>query len=449
MPSPPITPANRFIQPTPQTISDLYDKVNLLLSERTVAPAAPTPNPAPTPDRAASVSTSTVTPSAPVGPQFALIPILSVLPSNNPTQGAPYAQNELMIIVNDQFWEYIGSPTYQWQQVGTATVLLSDTAANLHNYAAATYPGALFFETDTITLLRSNGTNWIAISGGVDEAAIAKAEWLTVTGTANAIIGTTATAITALAAGMLFRLMPTATNTLAVTLAVDGLTAKAVTKNGATPLAGGELVSGTAYLVLYDGTQFQIVGVSVTFPASATLLGTDSSSNPIVAALASGKIFIGSAGNLPVAQTVSGDGTLSLAGVLAIKTVASFTPVIQVGGSATSITFTFTATSVVTGAGTGAQVTVVIDVVITGWPAVPVGTVTIGGLPVTAAAGAPGVFAAFSGFVGLTAGASVIPFLTGTTVTLYTQGATGLAALDPAKIASGAVFSLVVGYQSA
>lgn len=445
----PITPANRFVQPTTQTISDIYDKLNLLLSERTISPTAPTPNPAPTNTRTVSVSATSTASSAPVGPEFALIPILSTLPSNNPTQGAPYAQDELMIIVNNQFWEYIAGPVYQWRQVGTATVLLSDTAANLTNYPAATYPAALFFETDTVTLLRSNGTNWIAISGGVDETAIAKAEWLVVTGTANAIIGTTATTITALAAGMLFRLVPTATNTLAVTLAVDGLTAKAVTKNGTTPLVGGELVSGTAYLVLYDGTQFQIVGVSVIFPASATLLATDSSGNPIVAALASGKIFIGSAGNLPVAQTVSGDGALSLAGVLAIKTVASFTPIIQVGGSATSITFTFTATSTIVGAGTGAIVSVVINVTITGWPLVPSGTVTIGGLPVTAGAQAVGAFAAVSGFVGLSAGVSIIPVLNGSTVTLDTQGATGLTALPATGIANGSVFTVSLGYQSA
>lgn len=442
----------RFTEANPQTVSDLYDKINHL--ESLIANlSTPTPTPASTTTtnsteviKATTISGAT---GQAAGPQYALIPILAAVPSNNPTQGAPYAQNDLLILVNNQFWEYVASPVYAWGQAGTASVLLADTAGNLTNYAAATYPKALFFETDTLTLLRSNGTNWIPISGGVNETAIAKAEWLTVTGTANAIIGTTATPIIALAAGMLFRLVPTATNTNATTLAVDGLTVKAVTKNGTTPLSGGELVSGTAYLVLYDGTQFQIVGFSVIFPASATLLGTDGSGNPIVAALASGKIFIGSAGNLPVSQAVSGDGTLSNAGVLAIKTVASFTPVIQVGGSATGITFTFTATSVVVGAGTGAAVNVVINVTITGWPLVPSGTVTIGGLPVSAGAQAVGSFAAVSGFVGLSAGVSIIPVLAGSTITLDTQGATGLTALPATGIANGSVFSVTVSYQSA
>jgi hypothetical protein len=444
--------ANRFTAPTPQTVSDLYDKIDHLTS---LVTALSTPAPAST---SASQSTTTTTEvvhatsilnatGLAANPQYALIPVLTSLPSNNPTQGLPYAQNELMVIVNNQFWEYRTSPIYAWSQVGTATVLLSDTAANLHNYSAVIYPGALFFESDTFLLLRSNGTNWIGVTGGVNEAAIAKAEWLTVTGTANAILGTTATAITALAAGMLFRLVPTATNTLSVTLAVDGLTAKAVTKNGTTALSGGELQSGQGYLVLYDGTQFQIVGISL--PISALIVGSDNSGHPVAAALASGKIFIGSAGNLPVAQAVSGDGTLSSAGALAIKTVAGFTPVIEVGGSATSITFTFTATSVVVGSGTGAAVNVVINVTITGWPAVPSGTVTIGGLPVTAGAQAVGAFAAVSGFVGLSAGVSVIPVLSGATITLDTQGTTGLTALPATALGVGSVFTVSVAYQSA
>lgn len=48
-------------------------------------------------------------------------------------------------------------------------------------------------------------------------------------------------------------------NTGAATLAVNGLTAKSLTKFGSTALASGDIVTGTYYIAIYDGTQWQIV----------------------------------------------------------------------------------------------------------------------------------------------------------------------------------------------
>ena len=63
-------------------------------------------------------------------------------------------------------------------------------------------------------------------------------------------------------------------NSGAATLNVDGLGAKSITKNGTTAVATGDIVSGRVYEVVYDGTQFQLMGernVGVYQPLDATL----------------------------------------------------------------------------------------------------------------------------------------------------------------------------------
>lgn len=160
---------NRFIGATPEAVSDIYDKLNFLLSKQAaVTPAAST----------STTTTDTVTKTIDIqgasgqaaGPQYAFIPVLAAVPSNNPTQGAPYAVNGLTILVNDQLWRYTGAPTYAWQQVATGTVLLDDTHANrVANYPAASYPDALFIETDTLLLLQSIGAVWTTLAGSVQD----------------------------------------------------------------------------------------------------------------------------------------------------------------------------------------------------------------------------------------------------------------------------------------
>lgn len=330
------------------------------------------------------------------------------------------------------------------------------------------------------------GAGASAISGGggggggitLSETQIAAAETLTtIAGTGNAITGVTVPAYSARALDFVIRYIPIHDNSGATTINENGIGAVAITKNGTSALVGGELVTGKTYFLMWDGTEYQIVGILA--PISATVLASDSHGVPIAAVLSTGKIWIGSAGNLPVAQTPSGDISVTAGGVVTVTGVngaavpssaalvgtnssgqiipasasvfstASFLPVIQIGGSATGVTFTYTATSSNTGTGTGAPVTVVINITITGWPVLPSGTVTIGGLPVNAGAKSVGTFAAVSGFVGLSAGVSVIPVLLGTTITLDTQGTTGVATLPAATIANGSVFAITVTYQSA
>ena len=76
---------------------------------------------------------------------------------------------------------------------------------------------------------------------------------------ADTITGALTPAITAYAAGQMFYFVAAGTNTGAVTLNINSLGAKAVTRDGSTALAAGDIVSGEVVVVVYDGTRFQVV----------------------------------------------------------------------------------------------------------------------------------------------------------------------------------------------
>lgn len=69
-------------------------------------------------------------------------------------------------------------------------------------------------------------------------------------------------ALTAYANGQIFTLIPANSNTGAVTININGLGAKSITKNGSTALVAGDLVAGVEYSLQYDGTRFQKVAGS-------------------------------------------------------------------------------------------------------------------------------------------------------------------------------------------
>lgn len=79
-----------------------------------------------------------------------------------------------------------------------------------------------------------------------------------VTGT-NAIAATATPTLTAYAAGQTYSFVAANSNTAAATLAIDGLTAKSITKNGTAALTAGDIQAGKLTWVEYDGTSFQLV----------------------------------------------------------------------------------------------------------------------------------------------------------------------------------------------
>lgn len=83
-------------------------------------------------------------------------------------------------------------------------------------------------------------------------------ELATAGGTADAITLTVGPPITSYASPQEFWFLATGTNTTAVTVAVSGLSTKAVQANSAA-LVAGDIVSGRFYGVKYDGTNFQLL----------------------------------------------------------------------------------------------------------------------------------------------------------------------------------------------
>ena len=90
----------------------------------------------------------------------------------------------------------------------------------------------------------------------------------TVGGTADVITLTPSPAITAYAAGQTFRFIASGANTTNVTVAISGLAAKAITKNGTTALIAGDIPSGMMVEITYDGTEFVLgtVGAATAIP---------------------------------------------------------------------------------------------------------------------------------------------------------------------------------------
>lgn len=87
--------------------------------------------------------------------------------------------------------------------------------------------------------------------------------FLTVTGT-DTILGTASPVLTAYVVGQTFKFVAAASNTGAVTINISSLGAKSIVKNGSTPLGAGDIIVGNLYQIVYDGTNFQLVGGGIT-----------------------------------------------------------------------------------------------------------------------------------------------------------------------------------------
>ncbi len=142
----------------------------------------------------------------------------------------------------------------------TQTQLRRDTAANIALVTPAA--GEPFYDTTNKRLGVGDG----ATAGGVPHPSAADVQgqsflYAAVGGTGNAITLTNTPPVGSLVNGLKQVFKATANNTSSVTVAVDGLTAKAVKKmnlGALASLASGDIVSGGIYEIYYDGTQFQI-----------------------------------------------------------------------------------------------------------------------------------------------------------------------------------------------
>ena len=168
------------------------------------------------------------------------------------------------------------------------------------------------------------------------------AEYLTSVSGADTITASL-TGLAAYAAGQAFRFIAAGTNTGAVTLNINALGSKAITKQGTTALVAGDIASGVAVDVIYDGTRFQIVNITGTVALAAATVTTLAATTLSVAGDGTvGTTTANSARTLTVANTNAGASAssgmvvTSDAGSLALSLTST------AGGGTTSILSTTT-----------------------------------------------------------------------------------------------------------
>jgi hypothetical protein len=117
----------------------------------------------------------------------------------------------------------------------------------------------------------------------------------TVTGT-DTLTGSLTPAITAYATGNLFSFVAATTNTGAVTINLNSLGAKSITKQGTTALVAGDITSGRVQLIEYDGTRFQLLnpssstGTGVAVFATSPTLSSPTFTTPVLGTPSSGNL---------------------------------------------------------------------------------------------------------------------------------------------------------------
>lgn len=190
----------------------------------------------------------------------------------------------------------------------------------------------VFFETDASNVTGTDpgwpvgmapsrvGSSARALQGALTRDWDRRGPTLTSAGTANAQTLTYTIAPTAYVRGDTYSFLAGATNTGAATLNVNTLGAKAITKNGAQALTGGEIAAGVAVMVVYDGTRFQLIGGNVANADRANVnpivnpdcqvaqLGTSISTPADNAYTGDGARFLGETANCNWDQVAGGAG---------------------------------------------------------------------------------------------------------------------------------------------
>lgn len=129
---------------------------------------------------------------------------------------------------------------------------------------SASIPGRIYYTSDTLQIYRDNGTSWdnVSPSGSASLVSAIQQEayiYAADSGVANAYVVTLSPAPT-LVAGSVVVMKAAHANTGASTIVVNGSVATPITKNGTTALAGGEIAASQIVVLVYDGTNFQLIG---------------------------------------------------------------------------------------------------------------------------------------------------------------------------------------------
>lgn len=150
----------------------------------------------------------------------------------------------------------ISSTTVNTTLSDIATALTASIASDGQTVPTANLPMGSFKHTGTAA---ATALTDYARADQVQNSAFQTLTGVSGTDTITATLGSPS--LTAYSAGQTFRFVSVGANTGAVTLNINAIGAKAVTKNGTTALVAGDIPSGAVVEVYYDGTRFQLVAL--------------------------------------------------------------------------------------------------------------------------------------------------------------------------------------------
>jgi hypothetical protein len=197
-----------------------------------------------------------------------------------------------------------------------ATALTGSLAANGETTVTANLPmsgykltgvGAATARTDAATLANVQDGTGVYVG--------------TVGGTADVITLTASPAITAYAAGQRFTFIASGANTTNVTVNVSSVGAKAITKNGTTALAAGDIAANALVDIIYDGTRFQLAQFyTIPTALTPTTIELGHASDTTLSRVSAGVVAIE---GVNVITTTTGDARYMKQGLVTIPVLAS------------------------------------------------------------------------------------------------------------------------------
>ena len=181
-----------------------------------------------------------------------------------------------------------------------------------------------------------------ASAGQVQDSTL---QYLTSVAGTNTITATAPVSMSALAAGQIFRFVAAATNTGGVTININSIGAKAITKNGTTALTANDILINSAVQVIYDGTQFQLVNPAVnSIPSGVITMWSGT-----IATIPGGWLLCDGTNSTPDLRNRFIVGAYSDTAGVAYTTITGANT--QTGGSKDAITVSHTHTATVTDPG--------------------------------------------------------------------------------------------------
>jgi hypothetical protein len=250
-----------------------------------------------------------------------------------------------------------GSGTYTLpagNPVTTGTTISSSWANNTLNDIASSLTTSLAYDGQTAPVANlpmatyahtgvGNATvrTMYASAAQVQDSTL---QYLTTIAGTNTITAIAPISMTALAAGQIFRFVAAASNTGGVTLNINSIGAKAITKNGTTALTANDILINSAVQVIYDGTQFQLVNPAVSIPAGIITMWSGT-----IATIPSGWLLCDGTNSTPDLRNRFIVGAYSDTSGVAYTTITGANT--QTGGSKDAIVVSHTHTATVTDPG--------------------------------------------------------------------------------------------------